>query len=48
MGATVYDLEDSPEQQYDRPGTSTMAYVLLAVLIAAVCFIGGLAAWTGA
>lgn len=44
----VYDLEESPEQQYDRTGTPTMSYVLLTVLVAVVCLIGGLAAWTGA
>jgi hypothetical protein len=44
----VHDLEDFPEQQYDRPGTATMSTVLLLVLVAVVCLIGGLAAWTGA
>jgi hypothetical protein len=47
-GAMVYDSEESPEQQYERTGTPTMSHVLLTVLAAVVCMIGGLAAWTGA
>lgn len=42
------DLEESPDQQYDQTGSSTMSYILLFVLVAVVCFIGGLAAWTSA
>ena len=44
----VVELEDTPEQQYEATGTSTMSHVLLVVLVAVVCFIGGLAAWTSA
>lgn len=47
-GAAVSDLEDVPEQQYESTGNSTMSHVLLFVLVAVVCFIGGLAAWTSA
>jgi hypothetical protein len=47
-GATVIDLEENPEQQYEATGNSTMSNVLLVVLVAVVCLIGGLAAWTSA
>lgn len=47
-GAKVVDLEETPEQQYEQTGNSTMSHVLLFVLVAVVCFIGGLAAWTSA
>lgn len=47
-GAKVVDLEESPEQQYEATGNSTMSNVLLIVLVAVVCFIAGLAAWTSA
>lgn len=47
-GAEVVDLDESPEQQYEPTGTSTMSNVLLVVLVAVVCFIAGLAAWTSA
>ncbi len=46
-GDTV-DLEEFPEQQYERTGTSTMSHVLLIVLVAVVCFIAAMAAWTSA
>jgi len=44
----VHDKEEFPEQQYERTGTSTMPYVVLAVLVAVVGLIAVLAAWTGA
>ena len=44
----VVDVDDSPEQQYEPTGTSTMSNVLLVVLVAVVCLIAGLAAWTSA
>ena len=47
-GAQVVDVDDLPEQQYERTGDSTMPHVLLVVLVAVVCFIAGLAAWTSA
>lgn len=47
-GAKAVDVEESPEQQYEQTGTSTMSHVLLFVLVAVVCFIAGLAAWTSA
>lgn len=47
-GAKVVDLEENPEQQYEPTGSSTMSNVLLVVLVAVVCFIAGLAAWTSA
>jgi hypothetical protein len=42
------DLEEFPEQQYERTGTATMSHVLLIVLVAVVCFIAAMAAWTSA
>jgi hypothetical protein len=47
-GADVYDREDGVEHQYERAGTPLTSYVVLAVLVAVVGFIAGLAAWTGA
>jgi len=46
-GAKVYEKEDSIEK-YDRNGNSTMSYIVLAVLVAVVCLIAGLAVWTSA
>ncbi len=47
-GANVYDKDEFPEQQYERKGSPTMPYVVLAVLVAVVVFIAVLAARTGA
>jgi hypothetical protein len=47
-GADVYDKEDSPEAQYEKTGSSTMAYVVLTLLVAVVGVIAALAAWTSA
>lgn len=47
-GANVYDKEDIPEQQYERSESPALSYVVLTVLIAVVCFIAAMAAWTSA
>jgi len=47
-GANVYDNQDQPEQQYERSESPAMSYVVLTILIAVVCFIAGMAAWTSA
>ena len=44
----MYDKEDNPEMQYERIGNPTMSYIVLAVLVAVVGLIAGLAAWTSA
>ena len=46
--SAVVDVEETPEQQYERTGTSTMSHVLLIVLVAVVCLIAAMAAWTSA
>jgi hypothetical protein len=49
-GASVYDNQDQPEQQYERSENPipVMPYVVLTTLIAVVCFIAAMAAWTSA
>lgn len=46
----MYDKEDNPDlpTQYERSGTPTMSYVVLATLVAVVGLIAALAAWTSA
>jgi len=44
----VYDNQDIPEQQYERRENRAMSYVVLTTLIAVVCFIAAMAAWTSA
>jgi hypothetical protein len=44
----VYDNKDQPEHQYERSESPAMAYVVLTTLIAVVCFIATMAAWTSA
>ncbi len=44
----MYDKEDNPEAQYESTGAPTMAYVVLALLVAVVGVIAALAAWTSA
>jgi hypothetical protein len=46
-GVKVYENEDAIEK-YERNGSSTMSYIVLAVLVAVVCLIAGLAVWTSA
>lgn len=45
---TVHDGEDNPEQQYESSNNPAMSYVVLSVLLAVVCFIAAMAAWTSA
>jgi len=49
-GANVYDHRYQPEQQYERSENPipVMPYVVLTTLIAVVCFIAAMAAWTSA
>jgi len=47
-GANVYDNQDKPEQQYERSESPAMSYLVLTTLIAVVCFIAAMAAWTSA
>jgi hypothetical protein len=49
-GANVYDNQDQPEQQYERSESPApvIAYMVLTTLIAVVCFIAAMAAWTSA
>ena len=47
-GAIVYDNQDQPEQQYERSESPAVSYIVLTTLIAVVCFIAGMAAWTSA
>jgi hypothetical protein len=49
-GEIVYDNQDQPEQQYERSESPApvMPYVVLTTLIAVVCFIAAMAAWTSA
>ena len=42
----MYDNGDQPERQYERSEGPAMAYVVLTTLIAVVCFIAAMAAWT--
>jgi hypothetical protein len=45
---TVHDRDDNPEQQYESSNNPAMSYVVLSVLLAVVCFIAAMAAWTSA
>ncbi|WP_312511776.1 hypothetical protein [Massilia sp.] len=44
----MYDNQDKPEQQYERSEGPAMSYVVLTALVAVVCFIAAMAAWTSA
>jgi hypothetical protein len=44
----VYDKEESTEHLYERREASATPYIVLAVLVAVVGLIAGLAAWTNA